>query len=85
MEHVTFSANSRNVRSLNAMKSIGCVLEGILRNSRKDANGNRIDITRLNILRNEWYDDVKAKLKNGIKNVAIYFIKNKPSKINSGI
>lgn len=72
MERVAFAANSKNFRSLNAMKSIGCVVEGVLRNASKDANGNRIDVTRLSILRNEWDDNVKSKLKNRIEN----FLKN---------
>jgi len=49
------------------MKSIGCVVEGVLRNCSKDAEGNRIDVTRLSILRNEWNESVKAKLKNKIE------------------
>lgn len=72
MERVAFAANSKNFRSLNAMKSIGCVVEGVLRNASKDAHGNRIDVTRLSILRNEWDDNVKSKLKNRIEN----FVKN---------
>jgi RimJ/RimL family protein N-acetyltransferase len=67
MERVAFAANSKNLRSLNAMKSIGCVVEGVLRNCSTDAKGNRIDATRLSILKNEWNDDVKEKLNNRIK------------------
>lgn len=70
MERVAFAANSKNSRSLNAMKSIGCVVEGVLRNCSKDAEGNRIDVTRLSILKSEWYETVKAKLKNSIENYA---------------
>jgi len=70
MERVAFAANSKNSRSLNAMKSIGCVVEGVLRNCSKDAEGNRIDVTRLSILKSEWYETVKAKLKNSIENHA---------------
>lgn len=67
MERVAFAANSKNNRSLNAMKGIGCVVEGVLRNCSTDANGNRIDVARLSILKNEWNDDVKSKLKNSIE------------------
>lgn len=67
MERVAFAANSKNHRSLNAMKSIGCVVEGVLRNCSTDANGNRIDATRLSILINEWNDSVKENLKNKIE------------------
>jgi len=69
MERVAFAANSKNSRSLNAMKSIGCVVEGILRNCSKDAEGNRIDVTRLSILKNEWYETVKTKLKNSTESL----------------
>jgi len=70
MERVAFAANSKNSRSLNAMKSIGCVVEGVLRNCSKDAHGNRIDVTRLSILRNEWNNEIKVNLKNKIENFA---------------
>lgn len=63
MERVAFAANSKNFKSLNAMKSIGCVEEGVLRNCSKDSAGNRIDVTRLSILKNEWLQDVKENLK----------------------
>lgn len=68
MERVAFAANSKNSRSLNAMKSIGCVVEGVLRNCSKDAHGNRIDVTRLSILRDEWNNEIKVNLKNKIEN-----------------
>jgi RimJ/RimL family protein N-acetyltransferase len=67
MERVGFRANSVNYRSINAMKSIGCVEEGILRNFRTDAQGNRIDAIVLSIIKNEWFDEVKENLKNKIK------------------
>ncbi|MGG5208185.1 GNAT family N-acetyltransferase [Chryseobacterium sp. MIQD13] len=62
MERVAFAANSKNNRSINAMKSIGCVVEGVLRNCSTDATGNRIDVTRLSILKNEWNENVKMNL-----------------------
>jgi RimJ/RimL family protein N-acetyltransferase len=67
IERVAFAANSKNNRSINAMKSIGCIVEGVLRNSSTDANGNRIDVTRLSILKNEWNDGIKSKLENKLK------------------
>ena len=66
MERVGFRANNLNVRSINAMKSIGCVEEGILRNFSTDAKGERIDAIVLSILKNEWFDSVKQNLKNRI-------------------
>jgi len=64
---VGFGANSKNERSINAMKSIGCKVEGILRQVSKDADGNVIDGIRLSILKNEWDKKVKADLKRQIE------------------
>lgn len=66
LERVGFRANNLNIRSINAMKSIGCVEEGILRNFSTDAKNERIDAIVLSILKNEWFDNVKQNLKNRI-------------------
>lgn len=63
LERVGFRANNLNQRSIAAMKSIGCIEEGILRNFSTDANGNRIDAIVLSILKNEWFATVKENLK----------------------
>ena len=68
LERVGFRANNLNQRSINAMKSIGCIEEGILRNFNTDAKGNRIDAIVLSILKNEWFTSVKNNLKNRISN-----------------
>lgn len=70
MERVAFAANSKNERSLNAMKSIGCVVEGVLRNCSTDAKGERIDATRLSIIKTEWNESVKNNLKKQTENFA---------------
>jgi len=70
MERVGFGANSKNERSINAMKSIGCVVEGILRNCSTNANGERIDGIKLSILKTEWNESVKDNLKKQIANFA---------------
>jgi RimJ/RimL family protein N-acetyltransferase len=70
MERVAFAANSKNERSINAMKSIGCVVEGILRNCSTDANGERIDAVKLSIIKNEWFENVKNKLETKLTNYA---------------
>ena len=70
MERVAFAANSKNERSINAMKSIGCVVEGVLRNCSTDANGERIDAVKLSIIRNEWFENVKNKLETKLTNFA---------------
>lgn len=66
LERVGFRANNLNQRSINAMKSIGCIEEGILRNFNTDAKGNRIDAIVLSIIKEEWFDSVKQNLKNRI-------------------
>ena len=66
LERVGFRANNLNQRSINAMKSIGCIEEGVLRNFNTDAKGNRIDAIVLSILKNEWFNSVKQNLKNKI-------------------
>ncbi|WP_298122335.1 GNAT family protein [Flavobacterium sp.] len=66
LERVGFRANNLNKRSINAMKSIGCIEEGVLRNFSTNAKGDRIDAIVLSILKNEWFDSVKQNLKNRI-------------------
>ena len=65
-ERVGFKANAKNERSINAMKGIGCVMEGTLRSFSFDANHDRIDAVVLSILRNEWMDIVKQNLQKKI-------------------
>jgi len=62
MERVEFRADNDNLRSINAMKSIGCVVEGILRSNMYKPNGDRRDSIVLSILKNEWSSGVKDKL-----------------------
>ena len=63
MERVEFRADNNNERSIAAMKSIGCKVEGILRSHMPTANSEvRRDSIVLSILRNEWYDEVKENL-----------------------
>ncbi|MCW3121286.1 MAG: putative acetyltransferase, family [Flavipsychrobacter sp.] len=65
-ERVGFAANNANERSKHAMKSIGCTQEGVLRNASINAQGERIDIVVLSILKSEWTSHVKENLKNKI-------------------
>lgn len=62
MERVEFRADARNERSVQAMKAIGCIEEGILRSSGPSALGGRRDSIVLSILKNEWYARVKDHL-----------------------
>jgi RimJ/RimL family protein N-acetyltransferase len=59
---VEFRADARNERSIAAMKSIGCVPEGILRNDMPLCDGDRRSSIVLSILENEWRNSVKADL-----------------------
>jgi RimJ/RimL family protein N-acetyltransferase len=65
MERVEFRADNNNERSIAAMKSIGCKVEGVLRSHMPiawDATERRDSIV-LSILRNEWFSEVKDHLK----------------------
>jgi len=62
---VEFRADARNERSIQAMKNIGCTVEGILRSNMPLAKGRRDSIV-LSILKKEWFDSVKAKLQEKI-------------------
>ncbi|WP_413998931.1 GNAT family N-acetyltransferase [Flavobacterium sp. W1B] len=63
MERVEFRADNNNLRSIAAMKSIGCQEEGILRNHMPIFGSElRRDTIILSILREEWFKEVKANL-----------------------
>lgn len=62
MERVEFRADAINAKSIAAMKSIGCTVEGILRNHAYRNDGTRRDSIVLSILKKEWEDGVKGRL-----------------------
>lgn len=64
IERVGFIADNNNKRSIAAMKSIGCTLEGILRSNIIKADGSRRDSAILSIIKEDWEKDVKINLKN---------------------
>lgn len=66
MERVEFRADERNVKSIAAMQSIGCVLEGVLRSNGITSTGDRRNSVVLSILKDEWMGEVKERLKNKI-------------------
>ncbi|MDN3724230.1 GNAT family protein [Aequorivita sp. SDUM287046] len=66
VERVEFRADAKNERSIAAMKSIGCTVEGILRNNCAAPEGRR-DSILLSILKNEWFGGVKETLKSKIE------------------
>lgn len=64
MERVEFRADNNNQHSIAAMKSIGCKVEGVLRNHMPTFGSEaRRDSIILSILRDEWFDEVKDNLK----------------------
>lgn len=62
MQRVEFRADERNTRSKQAMLSIGCVPEGVLRNHMTLPDGSRRSSIVLSILRDEWFSRVKSNL-----------------------
>ncbi|HXB31066.1 MAG TPA: GNAT family protein [Puia sp.] len=66
MERVEFRADFRNNKSIQAMKDIGCTVEGVLRKNMPLEDGRRDSIV-LSILRDEWFDKVKKTLQEKIR------------------
>jgi RimJ/RimL family protein N-acetyltransferase len=63
MERVEFRADNNNERSIAAMKSIGCKVEGVLRSNMPTYQSDvRRDSIILSILKNEWFGGVKENL-----------------------
>ena len=62
MERVEFRADNNNDKSKAAMKSIGCIEEGVLRRHVPYITGIRRDSIILSILKTEWEGGVKEKL-----------------------
>ncbi len=63
MVRVEFRADTTNNRSIAAMKSIGCVEEGVLRQHLPKPDGTRRDSIVLSILKREWESGVKDRLR----------------------
>lgn len=62
MERVEFRADYNNQKSIAAMKAIGCIEEGVLRNHMPTITGGRRDSIILSILKTEWEQGGKEKL-----------------------
>ena len=63
MERVEFRADNNNQRSIAAMKSIGCKVEGVLRSHVPTYESDvRRDSIILSILKEEWFNEVKENL-----------------------
>ncbi len=63
MERVEFRADNNNERSIAAMKSIGCKVDGVLRSNMPTRESGRRDSIVLSILKDEWFNEMKEKLK----------------------
>ena len=61
IDRVEFRADNNNARSIAAMKSIGCTVEGVLRSNWLGPQG-RGDSIILSILKDEWFSKVKDHL-----------------------
>jgi RimJ/RimL family protein N-acetyltransferase len=62
LERCEFRADKNNHKSVEAMKAIGCVEEGILRSHMPLASGGRRDSMVLSILKDEWIHGGKNRL-----------------------
>jgi N-acetyltransferase len=69
MLRVEFRADNNNRRSIAAMKSIGCVEEGVLRKNVPTSTGARRDSIVLSILKEEWDSHVKEDLSEKISSM----------------
>ena len=64
MERFELRADNNNARSIAAMKSLGCKVDGILRsNMPTREEGRRRDSIVLSILKDEWFNSVKESLR----------------------
>lgn len=65
VDRVEFRADANNARSIAAMKSLGCTVEGILRSNCASPTGRRNSIV-LSILKDEWDGGLKDKLRDAL-------------------
>jgi N-acetyltransferase len=66
LERLEFRAAADNERSINAMKAIGFIPEGILRSHLHTFTGRRRSSMVLSILKDEWFANVKENLQQKI-------------------
>lgn len=66
LERVELRADANNAPSINAMKAIGCTVEGILRSNMTIEAGGRRDSIVLSVLKDEWFKSVKQLLQQKI-------------------
>ncbi len=63
MVRLEFQADANNARSVTAMKAIGFMEEGILRNHMPTATGGRRNSIILSIIKTKWFGGVKDLLR----------------------
>jgi N-acetyltransferase len=63
IERFELRADNNNTRSIAAMKSIGCKVDGVLRSNMPKREGGRRDSIVLSILKDEWFGGVKEMLR----------------------
>ncbi len=68
LNRVGFEANNKNARNIAAMKSIGCSVEGILREAVINHDGSKRDTILLSILKKDWVNGIKSNLHSKIYN-----------------
>ena len=62
-ERIGFGVHGENLRSINALKSIGCQQEGVLRNFLHSVSEKkRVDLLLFSLLKSEWNENVKIIL-----------------------
>lgn len=68
IQRIGFGASAENTISIQAMKSLGCQQEGVLRSFMPSAKGDkRVDIVLLSLLFEEWDATVRAELGQKVK------------------
>lgn len=67
LDRVEFRADNNNIRSIAAMKSIGCTVEGVLRSNCAAHKNGRRDSIILSILKHEWLTEKREFLAKKIK------------------
>jgi len=68
MERIGFGASALNKKSIAAMQSVGCTIEGELRSFLPvEGTPKRVNVVLLSILKEEWLTRTKLELENKIK------------------
>lgn len=72
VERLELRADNDNARSITAMKSIGCKVDGILRSNMPKPKGQegRRDSIVLSVLKDEWFGEVKDLLRSKLVSTA---------------